>query len=209
MRTRGFTLVELLVIIAIVALLAAILFPVFAKAKSKAYAATCASNLKQIGAALAIYSSDWNDDLPSGRDGRKGYGDEADNGPRVADQLAAYGTKGVFVCPADTGALASDTDFGSDLAAMPKAHVKLGSSYFYYFTGYYPECVPLSDVPIPASVAAFWDASGAWHSGERVVAATTTYDDWIAAMKPYQYQTLFFDAHVKLLPHDSWLNARS
>lgn len=56
---KGFTLIELLVAITIIAILAAILFPVFAKAREKARQATCASNLKQIGMAFAMYSQDW------------------------------------------------------------------------------------------------------------------------------------------------------
>jgi prepilin-type processing-associated H-X9-DG protein len=51
----------LLVVIAIIAILAAILFPVFAKAREKARAISCISNLKQIGLALAMYRSDYDE----------------------------------------------------------------------------------------------------------------------------------------------------
>ncbi len=61
MRKNGFTLIELLVVIAIIAILAAILFPVFAKARSKARQITCVSNLKQIGNALLMYRSDYDE----------------------------------------------------------------------------------------------------------------------------------------------------
>jgi len=45
-RENGFTLVELLVVVAIIALLAAILFPVFQVARENAHRATCQSNLR-------------------------------------------------------------------------------------------------------------------------------------------------------------------
>lgn len=61
MRRRAFTLIELLVVIAIIAILAAILFPVFAMAREAARATSCRSNLKQIGTALVMYRSDYDD----------------------------------------------------------------------------------------------------------------------------------------------------
>jgi len=61
---RAFTLVELLIVIAIIAVLAALLLPVLAKAKEQGRATACLSNLRQIGVALQIYVHENNNRMP-------------------------------------------------------------------------------------------------------------------------------------------------
>ncbi len=59
---KAFTLIELLVVITIIAILAAMLFPVFAQAKATAKQTVCIVHMRQIGLAMMMYMSD-NDDV--------------------------------------------------------------------------------------------------------------------------------------------------
>jgi len=64
--SRGFTLVELLVTIAIIALLAGLLLPALATAKQAGFKASCVSNLRQVGIAIHSYASDSDGNIPYG-----------------------------------------------------------------------------------------------------------------------------------------------
>ncbi len=57
----GFTLVELLVVMVIIALLAALLLPALAKSRARAEGLTCAGNIRQLGLAWTLYADDNND----------------------------------------------------------------------------------------------------------------------------------------------------
>lgn len=110
---EGFTLIELLVVIAIIAILAAILFPVFARARRAAMKTNCLNNLKQIGTAVNMYQSDWDDRYPlasgPGREFERiftiawNYRTNSNTGERrwLQNVVAPYAkNKKIFMCPA-------------------------------------------------------------------------------------------------------------
>jgi len=83
--TTGFTLIEILVVIAIIVVLVALILPAFTKARGMGGEAPCMSNLRQIGMAMSMYRSD--------------FGELA---PHLSSLHPTYvPNPTVFVCPAD------------------------------------------------------------------------------------------------------------
>jgi len=65
---RAFTLIEMLVVIAIIAILAGLLMPALARARQEAHKAACINNEKQVGLFIAMYRNDHDEDMPSWAD---------------------------------------------------------------------------------------------------------------------------------------------
>ncbi|HSV73162.1 MAG TPA: type II secretion system protein [Chthonomonadales bacterium] len=115
MRRRAFALIELLVVIAIVAILATMIFPVFARAREAARQATCASNLRQIGMALHLYTQDYDDMFPNNNDpflwmGRRwrwllktyiAYAGQRDPNAPSDPNRSVNNNPGILICPSD------------------------------------------------------------------------------------------------------------
>ncbi len=90
-RRQGFTLIETLVVIGIVTILAALIVPVFSRAKVAAKRTNGLTNLKQIGLTSLMYSHDYDDTLPAGLPGISFNANPAAPFPHVEALLATYG----------------------------------------------------------------------------------------------------------------------
>ena len=104
-RPCGFTLVELLIVVAIIGVLFAILFSVFATAPEKARRISCLSNEKQLAIAFAQYEQESNEQYPNGSVRRTGWEPPSEappSGEGWAGQIYPYvKSTAVFECPND------------------------------------------------------------------------------------------------------------
>jgi len=143
---RAFSLVELLVVVAIIVILAAILFPVFARVRENGRRSACQSNLKQIGMGLIQYSQDYDEILVA-----DWYGSTPSVGPYATQPLSAYPrvsykwedaafpyvkNEQVFNCPSATGDAAVPYHYYKTLTA-PQPDTQLGS--YIIMHGYGPD----------------------------------------------------------------------
>jgi prepilin-type N-terminal cleavage/methylation domain-containing protein/prepilin-type processing-associated H-X9-DG protein len=147
-RRDGFTLIEILVVIAVIAILAALLFPVFAQAREKARQTVCLSNMRQMSSALQMYTQDYSETLPI---------HEADADPFMREKVPANWAKDlypyvknirVYVCPTarTTGAakgLETTSLLGNGVLLRPAG-------------------VPLAIVPSPADIIAFQEGQSSF-----------------------------------------------
>ena len=107
------TLVEILVVIAIVGVLAGLALPVFQRLRGQAHSTVCVSNLRQLGTALGLYLTDNNQVMPTLKSGRSVLDEDV---PVIDNTLDRYtADKRVFLCPAD----------------MQGIGVKSGTSYYW------------------------------------------------------------------------------
>lgn len=128
---QGFTLIEILVVISIIALLAAILFPVFSRARENARRTNCQSNLKQIALGINIYVQDYDGKFP-----HIGNPDTSTLGwaERLQPQLKSVQ---VFQCPSEMNEQNLLTDY---------------TDYYYnLWLGNKPSGVPESIIDYPAN----------------------------------------------------------
>lgn len=102
-RSGGFTLVEILVVLAVIGLLAALLFPVFARVRENGRATQCAAHLRQVDLALAQYEEDNDGYYPEA--GAEVSWDAIDpqtgRGPWMQQIYPYTGNAQLYACPSD------------------------------------------------------------------------------------------------------------
>ena len=168
-------MVELLTVIAIIAVLAALLFPVYATARGKAREITCVSNLRQIGMAIKMYTQDYDEYYPWAVDPTDKYTPQIWGGhpdfqaqipfmPMIHEALQTYiKSQNLFACPADTGYTIEDFT-GEYLDATPSSFKKFGTSYNYRTEISFRHASEGS-IRNPTELNVLMDAAGKFHGG--------------------------------------------
>lgn len=201
MRRNAFTLIELLIVLSIVGILAALLFPVFATARAKARSASCASNLRQLGLAVHQYAQDYDDRLPEAVDpadkifaidywAYPEFQAMIPSLPYIKDVLQPYTKqKELWHCLGDTGYDLYDAT-GQIMNGRPTSYAAIGTSYFYRTQLTYDYMNPtvfapqrLGALADPTNTDVLYDAWG-WHGA-------------VESLEQRRYNVLCADGHVK------------
>ena len=221
---RGFTLVELLVVVAVLSILAALLYPALTSARRMAWGAGCTSNLRQIGTAIQLYAQDWEDLYPYGID----FADEEiiDSWkyqpfiPDAYDQVAALAkhkrvlpnvlvgylkSPEMWRCPADSGMNFStvQTVMGGGDTGPESVYDTYGMSYAYR-TELALLQKPIASLREPSRVNVLMDAAGYWHT--RFARNARRDDDSVDYVK-WGYNVLFGDGSVRSITSGGYFEA--
>ncbi len=233
----GFTLIELLVVIGIIAVLAAILFPVFATVRGKARQTACVSNLRQIGMAVQMYAQDYDGLAPYAADASDkavpGMWDSQPNcqakinampwlhyhqnkskpGPNNWEDgaLDSYlKSHDMWKCAGDTGFDYLDNNFDpntGNLRAMPARP----TMYEAYGASYlFHTVIAFSNTPIDSMQGKSFDGKDVGPAQINMLFdgnGSWHGQPFSLGVNGLRYVTLFLDGHAKLLPYDKYQEA--
>lgn len=181
-RSRGFTLIELGAIIALIGVLAAILLPALARMREAARRASCLCNLSQLGTAMHMYAqeSDWALPWSGGN-----Y-----NGECLVAMFPDYITeRNILVCPSSTSGVPDWNDSTIRMNAILAAPMSFRNSYDYL--GAYtmePIAVPPPGFDIPR-IPILWDMASGSNSFNHI---------------PGGSNVLWLDGSVSFVKYEKW-----
>ena len=185
--TRGFTLIQLLVVIAVITILAALVMPAMMRAVSLSERTRCSSNMGQILRGCFIYANQNSRYFPNAKPGRTGYGD--DDLSRLYDGNYVKNLK-TFACPA--------TEDNPEKSEDLRRKATEGGKMSYEYWGEYNPRISMPGIRAGVCTV-IMDEDGYHINGE------TDGDNHGAEGANMG----FFDSHVQWLSAPEWTPARS
>lgn len=207
---HGVTLVEILVVIALIAILAGVLFPLLSTSRENARTTSCANNLRQLHTAYSLYTADFGFIPPyqnrQGAGFSKGHGLREVSVPdRCADLVRALQpyttTPGLWFCPADRYARTN-----SEAAAIRHRYASYSVGLFGSWLGYRELGEPGTPITMDGPV----NGSGTTRPAQATLLTDNLWSldlDGSTSRPDYshgdRFNYLFFDGHVKPYRRDS------
>lgn len=214
--SAGFTITELLAVIAIIAILTTIIIPVIGRVREAAHVSQCGSNLRQVGVALALFAQDNDGYYPEGGNGAN----QSLNGCDFASQLIMAGyvgrRSGMFSCPSDPGVRDSLVPVGEEALSYRYISPSMAPEYRINKKRH------RDSVATPERTAMLTE----WHSqpaktpfSVRYTSHGTVYAVGVEGVdtrakaavnsghRDGSRHFLFFDGHVAFLPFEKWPSA--
>jgi prepilin-type N-terminal cleavage/methylation domain-containing protein len=132
---RGMTLVESLVVIAVIAMLAALLLPALSTAKQKERRTTCMNNTRQLSLLVRMYSDDSNDTAPNAPWTTNSSAKYLDGSTAFKRLLGNPGISNLFRCPADAFYYRYGTNEGGGYVPQRLCEQPISEDSSYGFNG--------------------------------------------------------------------------
>ena len=195
LRVVCFTLIELLITIAIIAILAGMLLPVLKKAKEKAREIQCLNNLKQCGSATFLYVSDYNGYMPfaapPGSSSARNFNLVTIINYLAVPKSVVVAKQGPLVCPSHVN------PYSNDIAEMKVWYSSSGSSFYYSYSG--NEFVFTADVyhaPGPVKCSSFKQPSQTFMMADGTAQTVLVFTQRFYVCHQHGFNSSWLDGHV-------------